>query len=102
MVVIEYNSSVPPNKSKTIPYDPNFKWKGTDYFGASLLALKKLGERKGYTLVCCDNLGVNAFFARSNLVNFPVRSYRRIYRKPRYVGVFGHGWAKDVRKMVEV
>jgi len=40
----------------------------SNYFGASLLALKKLGDSKGYTLVCCDNSGTNAFFVRNDLI----------------------------------
>lgn len=62
VVVIEYNPYIPPDQRKVIPYDPYFVWKGTDYFGASLLALKELGEHKGYTLVYCDSTATNAFF----------------------------------------
>ena len=51
IVVIEYNASFPPTESKTIKYDPNFVWDGTNYYGASLLALKKLGQSKGYILI---------------------------------------------------
>jgi tetratricopeptide (TPR) repeat protein len=35
-VVIEYNASVPPELRRVIPYDPHFRWNGSDYFGASL------------------------------------------------------------------
>ena len=49
VIVIEYNAHVTAGESKTIVYDPEFRWRGTDYFGASLRALKELGDNKGYT-----------------------------------------------------
>lgn len=68
VVVMEYNSSVPASESRTVPYDTDFRWDGTEYFGASLLALAKLGREKGYTLVGCDSNGINAFFVQDALV----------------------------------
>ena len=32
------------------------------------MALKKLGESKGYTLIGTDNNGVNAFFVKSDII----------------------------------
>jgi len=65
VVVIEYNASFG-HRSITIPYDPNFKWTPASdisfYHGASLKALTKLGEEKGYVLVGCESSGVNSFF----------------------------------------
>jgi len=86
VVVIEYNASIPPTESRVMPYDPNFRWSGTDYFGASLLALATLGSAKGYTLVGCDSSGTNAFFvdateARERFVPHPVGE---LYRPPNY------------------
>jgi hypothetical protein len=60
-VVIEYNSSVGPSASLTIPYDEAFYWDGTTYFGSSLQALCTVAELRGYALVACDSRGVNAF-----------------------------------------
>jgi len=51
VVTIEYNSKWNNMESFAIEYNPNHKWAGDDYYGASLLALKKLGIKKGYTLV---------------------------------------------------
>lgn len=51
VVVIEHNSKFKTTESYSIEYNPEHKWEGDDYYGASLLALKKLGQRKGYTLV---------------------------------------------------
>lgn len=101
IVIIEYNSKISPNKSLTIKYDPFHEWDGTDYMGASLLALKRLGEKKGYVLVCCDNTGSNAFFVRSDLLkNFIVRKYKDIYRKPKYGTIIRRGHPKSDKRMI--
>ena len=70
-----------------VKYDPDYKWDGTDYFGASLLALKNLGESKGYTLIGTDNIGVNAFFVKSNIIKdiiIPIEDIRWLYHIPLY------------------
>jgi hypothetical protein len=85
VAVIEYNSCIPPNESKAVKYDPNGVWDGSAYFGASLLALAILGKAKGYTLVGCDNNGVNSFFVRDELaLPFVPSPLGEIYRPPRY------------------
>jgi len=96
VVISEYNANLPPHLSRTIFYDPNFMWKGTDYFGASLLALKKLGELKGYTLVYCENTGANAFFIANEALpgDFVPRPIEEIYRPPNYLGK-GKRWRSD-------
>jgi len=70
VVVIEYNASLGPDKSLTVKYDPQFyvhkKHPSGWYHGASLSALTKLGNSKGYILVGCDSKGVNAFFVRKD------------------------------------
>jgi hypothetical protein len=88
VVVVEYNAHVPPGERKSIPYDPSFRWTGTDYFGASLRALAELGDRKGYVLVYCESRGVNAFFveARALPPSFVPRPLEAIYRPPNYYG----------------
>ncbi|MCX4244919.1 hypothetical protein [Paraliomyxa miuraensis] len=71
IVVVEYNASLGDERSITVPYAADFvRWNEHDsglYHGASLLALERLGERKGYRLVGCDSMGVNAFFLRKDL-----------------------------------
>jgi hypothetical protein len=73
VVIVEYNASFGPKESVTIPYDPQFnayKFHVSGIFhGASLAALRKLGEEKGYALVGCDSRGVNAFFVRKELLS---------------------------------
>lgn len=85
VVVIEYNSSIPFNESRVVQYDSDAVWDGTNYFGASLLALRNLGLKKGYTLVGCDNNGVNAFFCKSELISgFKIKDVQDLYRSPKY------------------
>jgi hypothetical protein len=71
VVVIEYNASMGAERSISTQYDPAFdRWKKHDsgyYHGASLAALTKLAESKGYVLVGCDSLGVDAFFVRKDV-----------------------------------
>jgi hypothetical protein len=68
VVVIEYNSKFRNDESYAIEYNPNHIWEGDDYYGASLLALKKLGEKKGYTLVHIVG-ELDAFFVRNDLLD---------------------------------
>ena len=69
IVIIEYNASVPLGQARTIPYDPAFRWDFTSYYGASFSAIKLLGIRKGYSIVCTDTRGVNAFLVRDDLLH---------------------------------
>jgi hypothetical protein len=96
VVVIEYNANVPAHLRRTIRYDPNFQWSGTDYFGASLLALKELGQRKSYTLVHCERAGVNAFFIADEDLpgGYVPRSIEAIYRPANYF-YEGRGFRPD-------
>lgn len=72
VVVVEYQGGWEAEKSVTLPYRPQFsswalsqgRW-GIE--GASLLALRKLAEQKGYRLVGCNRNETNAFFVRSDL-----------------------------------
>jgi len=86
VVAIEYNSTIPCTESLVVEYDPLGKWDGTNYFGASLLALKKLGDSKGYTLVGCDSFGVNAFFVKNELINekIKIRSIEELFKPPKF------------------
>lgn len=72
VVVIEYNSLLGPSDALTVPYEDAFNRFSKDpsgyYHGASLKALERLGTAKGYSLIGCDSLGLNAFFARSDLL----------------------------------
>jgi glycosyltransferase involved in cell wall biosynthesis len=67
VVVIEYNSALDPRRRLVQPADLDGGWDGTSYYGASLGALRAMGERKGYRLVHTELSGVNAFFVREDL-----------------------------------
>jgi hypothetical protein len=97
VVVIEYNASFPPRVCAAIAHREGYQPAvGTLYFGASLGALVKLGQRKGYSLVGCSISGVNAFFVRDDLVQDHFRApytAENHYEPPRYglIGQVGHG-----------
>lgn len=71
VVVLEYNPTFGPDKSITVPYDPEFYrmnyHKSGYYHGASLTALTKLMKNRGYILVGCDSNGYNSFFVRQDV-----------------------------------
>ena len=66
VVVIEYNSMLVPERRLVQPRDYD-GWDGTDYFGASLGAIRALGESKGYRLVHVDLTALNVFLVREEL-----------------------------------
>jgi len=67
VVVIEYNATLRPPLSLVVPYDPTATWQSNNYHGASLEALVRLGDSRGYRLVGCNYAGSNAFFVRKDL-----------------------------------
>ena len=67
VVAIEYNATLRPPMSVVVPYRADAEWDGSNYYGASLEALVKLGARKNYRIVGCSIAGVNAFFVRADL-----------------------------------
>ena len=67
VVIVEYNSALDPRRRLVQPRDRDRPWDGTDYFGASLGALRSLADTKGYRLVHTELSGVNAFFVRADL-----------------------------------
>jgi hypothetical protein len=67
VVVIEYNAAFPPPDAWMVRYDADGVWDGSIHAGASLEALRRLGEEKGYRLVGCCFAGSNAFFVRADL-----------------------------------
>lgn len=94
VIVIEYNSKIPPTCEWVMPYCAEQRWDGGDKHGASLLALESLGKRLGYTLVGTNISGVNAFFVRDDCVEdkFSRKSAKLLYNPPRFYKKFyvGH------------
>ncbi len=67
VICIEYNFWFGKDLEASVPYSDNFVWKqGTVYSGASLSALNKLANSKGYYLIGIDTSCTNAFFIRSD------------------------------------
>jgi len=99
VAVLEYNGHGEAADSKTIAYDPGFFYDCSDYFGATLLALKKLGEKKGYTLIYAESRGVNCFFVRAEYAHFfePVPSIEEMWRP-----LSCRPYRVDDRKMVDI
>lgn len=86
-VVIEYNALFRPRDKWVMKYNPQHVWDGSSYQGASLKSLEILGEQKGYKLVGCNFIGVNAFFVREDLVGdkfFRPFTAESQYEPPRY------------------
>jgi hypothetical protein len=66
LVIVEYNGAIPLDEPLVQPFSHE-PWDGTDYYGASLEALTRLGASLGYTLLYTDLTGTNAFFVRQDI-----------------------------------
>ena len=68
ILVVEYNSLFGPERAVTIPYDAGFvrgqKHFSQLYWGASLAAMARAADAKGFALVGGNRAGNNAFFVR--------------------------------------
>ena len=73
ILIIEYNAKLGNTKSLSIKYTSNFKRASRGLnkliYGASLKALEKISKDKGYSLVCVNKNGNNAFFVRQDYLN---------------------------------
>jgi hypothetical protein len=89
VVLIEYNSTHLPDEDKVVRYRPYYVGDDTNYYGASILALYRLGRAKGYSLVYADANGVNLFFVRDDLITEnihfkEINQVDKLYRRPTY------------------
>jgi hypothetical protein len=77
IIIIEYNANFGPNKSLTIKYNENFQRAksniGKLIYGCSLTAANNLCKKKGYSLVCTNKNGNNAFFVKTKLLNEKIK-----------------------------
>jgi len=69
VVIVEYNGKFPPPMRWSVQYDPDLRWDGNDYQGASLQSFVDLLGAHQYRLVACNITGVNAFFVRNALAD---------------------------------
>jgi hypothetical protein len=71
IVICEYNSVFGSKHQITVPYKSDFIKTKHHYsnlcFGASLPAICRLAEEKGYDFVGCNSEGYNAFFVRKDV-----------------------------------
>jgi hypothetical protein len=71
IVICEYNSLFGDEHTITIPYNKKFNRTKAHfsnlYFGASLPAICRLAEQKGYDFIGSNSAGSNAFFIRKDL-----------------------------------
>jgi hypothetical protein len=101
VVVVEYNASLDPAATVAMPRDDDHRWDGTDYFGASVGALRHLAGQSGYRLVHTDSVGVNAFFVRNDLAApFPAEEHVPLH--PPGYGDGGHRRDPQARLFVDV
>lgn len=88
IVIIEYNVVHGFDQDKIVLYDPKGWWDHSDYYGASMLALYKLGRSKGYSLVYAERVGVNLFFIRDDLIGDlkfkNINNPAKLYHPPKY------------------
>lgn len=65
--IVECNAHRDPQARETVAFDPDFRWDGSDYFGASAGAMLDLGHAKGCKLTCVTSC-LNMFFVRDDLL----------------------------------
>lgn len=78
VVIIEYNATAP--TGWVIPYDPDHYYDGSDWFGASLLAMAQHAHSQGMELVEVDDQGANALFLQLDLA--VKHKWRTLFPKP--------------------
>jgi hypothetical protein len=70
IVIVEFNSNFGFEHKISIPYDKKFERNKAHYsnlyWGTSLKALKYLSKIKGYSFVCTNSSGNNAYFVKSS------------------------------------
>ncbi|MDR0800974.1 hypothetical protein [Fluviicola sp.] len=69
VVVIETHTEFG-NENIVVPYDPEYIYPGKHpvYHGASVVAMNKLAEKKGYRLVGANDMGINQIYLRKDLL----------------------------------
>ena len=87
IIILEYNASIDCHIDAVVEYRENYYWDGTNYFGASLGSYNRLLNNYNYSLVYCENNGVNAFFISNNLIYdkfYTSKNIKEFYRSPKY------------------
>jgi len=88
LIIAEYNAKFPPPIKFKIKYEPNFVWRGDDYFGASLSEFAEVLKKYSYELICCNShTGSNAFFIKNDFIELfkeVPKDIEKIYVEPHY------------------
>jgi hypothetical protein len=88
LVIIEYNAAFGPDRAVVVPFAAGREWderaRELRYYGASLRALQRLGEAKGYRLVAIEPDSANAFLMRHDVApRVPAVDPAAVFRAPR-------------------
>jgi hypothetical protein len=76
-------------QSRTVTPDPDAMWDGSEYFGTSVLALRRLGASHGYTMVYCESRGVNCFLVDNAMLGEGAGDAAGAAAKPAAAGAGG-------------
>lgn len=112
LVVVEYNATFGDKLSVTIPYDEKFQWGSNNswyYFGASIVAWRKLLESNGYQFITCERAGSNAFFIDKNQFHdfLPDDFTPTYFLDNQSCSIIQKGWKEriseiDIDKLIEI
>ncbi len=92
IVVIEFNSNFGFDEKITVPYKEDFmrtkEHYSNLYWGTSLGALQFLAKKKGYTFICTNTAGNNAYFVKEDFcknlnLNFKKNFFNAKFRESR-------------------
>jgi hypothetical protein len=95
IMCIEVNTHHLWNVDEVMPISEFYTWDYTDYFGASLMAMNRLAESRGYVLVYVTSEGVNAFFVKKSKIPIDIQFFNqgnveKLYRSIKEPPVGGH------------
>ena len=79
VIVSEFNSEHPLEESKTIQYDPEFKFGVDDYYGYTYGAGESLAKEFGYTIIYQQS-NMNLFYLRNDLVKGQPEFKKQMFR----------------------
>lgn len=86
IVICEYNAVLGDIRQLSVPYQADFQRTRAHhsnlYFGASLPALVKLAQDKGYSFVGTTSTGCNAFFVRNDYAPLVLDSLKEVVAFP--------------------
>ena len=90
IIIMEYNANFGSEKSLSIKFDKKFQ-RGKSginklIYGCSLKAAFKLCDQKGYSLVCTNKNGNNAFFVKKILLNEKIKAI--VYEQAFHINSF--------------